>query len=244
MQRGLRFCGRSEGLWIEYARLEMIHVSKIAGRRKILGLDVEEVEEKSRRIWEDDDENTMTLPAITAEDIMSTQPPSDGTEQEALEKLKTGPALSGAIPVAIFDAAMKHIKDSDDLCRHFFDMVADFPEVPCQQSILSHIMDTMSSIAPQSPRTLIRWIQQPVLGIDVTSTDFPALFGRCLDRMKESFEMLRPISTGSETAQPIKILGQQVIAWMQSYPKTDLDVDVCSVLCSTIRKVESMSGRL
>lgn len=244
MQRGLRFCGSSEELWIEYARLEMIHVSKIAGRRRILGLDVEKVKEKSRQNSEDDDGNIITLPAITAEDIMPAQRPSDGVEQEALEKLSTSPAVSGAIPVAIFDAAVKHFKDDIDFCQQFFDMIAEFHEVPYQESILSHIIDTLHTIAPESLGTLIRWIQQPVIGIDATSPEFPVLFGHCLDRMKKSFGTLNPISTAPEAARPISILGQQLIAWMLTYQKEDLDADVGKVIRITIRKVESISGRL
>ena len=244
MERGLRLCGSSDRLWIEYARLEMIHVSKIAGRRRVLGLDTKEVEEKSRQCSEDENEDMVTLPAITAEDIMSTTNPNDCAEQEALEKLSTGPALSGAIPIAIFDAAIKTFKESDELCQQFFDLVAGFREAPCQQSILSHIMDTLRLLAPKSPRTLIRWIQQPVIGIDVTSPDFPTYFGLCLDRMQQSFEILTPISTVTETARPMSILGQQITAWMLSYQKEDLDADVRKVMMTTIRKVESMSRRL
>ena len=244
MQRGLRLCESSERLWIEYARLEMINVSKIAGRRRILGLDVGKVEKKSRQNSEDDDEDMITLPAITLDDIMPAQRSRDGAKQEVSEKLSTGPALSGAIPIAIFDAAIKYFKESDSLCQQFFDMVAEFEEVPCQQSILSHIIDTLRSIAPKSPGTLIRWIQQPVVGIDVTTPDFPTLFGRCLDRMKQSFETLTSIYTNPETAGPINILGQQVIAWMLSYQKEDLDADIRKVLITAIGKVESMSRRL
>ena len=244
MQRGLRFCGRSEELWIEYARLEMIHVSKIAGRRQILGLDAGKIEEKNRQISEDDVEDLINLPAITPKDIMPARWPSDGAGQEALEKLVTDSASSGAIPVAIFDAAMKHFKENDKLCQKFFDMVAEFRGVPCQQSILSRIMDTLLSIAPNSPGTLIRWMQQPVVGIDVTTPKFPALFGRCLDRMKRSFETVTRICITTETAQPRRILGQQVIAWMLSYQEEDLDADVRKVIRTTMRKVESMSGSL
>lgn len=244
MQRGLRLCGSSEKLWIEYVRLEMIHVSKIAGRRRILGFDVEKVEEKGRLNSEEDDEDMVTLSAITADDIMSAQRPSDGLEQEALEKLSTSPALSGAIPMAIFDAAMKHFKQSNELCQQFFDVIAEFHETPCQESIMAHIMDTLRTIAPESPGTLIRWIQQPVIGIDVMSPEFPALFGSCLDRIRKSFETLAPISTGPETTRPIGILGRQVIAWMLTYQNEGIDADVRKVIRITIRKAESMSGRL
>ena len=244
MQRGLRLCESSERLWIEYARLEMINVSKIAAKRRILGLDVGKVEKKSREDSEDNDEDMITLPAITLEDIMPAQRPRDGAKQEVSEKLSTGPALSGAIPIAIFDAAMKYFNKSDRLCQQFFDMVAEFGGVPCQQSILSHITDVLRSIAPKSPGTLLRWIQQPVIGIGVTTPDFPTLFGRCLDRMKQSFETLTSNYTNPETEGLINILGQQVIAWMLSYQKEDLDADIRKVLTTTIRKVESMSDRL
>ena len=244
MQRGLRLCGSSQVLWIEYAKLEMINIGRMAGRTRILGLDVEKVEEKSRQNSEDAHDDMITLPTFTAEDTMPVQPPSGGVEGEALEKLSTSPALSGAIPMAIFDAAMKHFKEDNELCQQFFDVVAEFHDVPCQESVLSHMMDTLQAIAPESPGTLIRWIQQPVISIEVTSPAFPALFGLCLDRMKKSFETLIPSSIAPETVRPRSILGQQVIAWMLTYQKEYLDADVRKVIETAIRKVESISGRI
>ena len=241
MQRGLRLCGSSERLWVEYAKLEMMHISKIAGRKRILGLDVAEIERESTQNTGDDDHSIINLPAITSEDFMPTQRPSDGLE--VLEKLGTGPVLLGAIPMAIFDAAMKQFKSSDNLCQQFFDMITEFSQVPCQQSILCHILDTLRSVAPKSPETLIRWIQQPVTGIDVTTPEFPALFRCCLDHMKKSFETLTPIPARQGIARPISILGQQVVAWLLSYQKEILDADIRQVMSTTIRKVESMSSK-
>ena len=241
MQRGLRLCGSSERLWVEYAKLEMMHISKIVGRKQILGLDIAEIEKESTQNTGNDDDSMKNLPAITPKEIMPAQRPSDGLE--VLEKLGTGPVLLGAIPMAIFDAAMKHFKSSDKLCQQFFDMVAEFPQVPCHQSILYHIMDTLHSVAPKSPETLIRWIRQPVTGIDVTTPEFPALFRCCLDHMKKSFEILTSIPVRQGTARPMSILGQQVIAWLLSYQKEVLDADIRQVMSTTIRKVESMSSR-
>ena len=243
MQRGLRLCGSSEELWVEYAKLEMRYISTIAGRKRILGLDVAEIEEESTQNTGNDDDGMINLPAITPEDFMPAQRLSDDTKLEVLEKLGTGPVLLGAIPMAIFDAAMKQFKSSDKLCQQFFDMIAEFPQVSCQQSILCHIMDTLRSVAPKSPETLIRWIQQPVTGIDVTTPEFPALFRCCLSHMKESFETLTPIPTRQGTARPMNILGHQIIAWLLSYQKEILDVDIRQVISTTIRKVELMSSR-
>lgn len=240
MQRGLRLCGSSERLWVEYAKLELMHIFKIAGRKRILGLDVAEIERETTQNIEDDDDSMIDLSAIIPEDLMPSQRPSDGLE--VLEKLGTGPVRLGAIPVAIFDAAIKHFKLSDKLCQQFFDMVAEFPQVSCQQSILCHILDTLRSVAPKSPETLIRWIQQPVIGIDVTTPEFPALFRSCLDHMKKSFETLTPIPARQGTARPMSILGQRVIAWLLSYQKEVLHADIRQVMSTTIRKVESMSS--
>lgn len=243
MQRGLRLCGNSKPLWIEYAKLEMIHVSKIAGRRRILGLDVKKVEGKSRDNTENDNDDIIILPAITAEDIISEEQQSDGVEPEVLERRNTSPALSGVIPMAIFDAAMKHFKECNEFCQQFFDMIAEFQGTPCQESILSHIMGTLRRIAPENPGTLIRWIQQPVLGIAVSSSEFPRLFVHCLDRMQKAFETLTPITTSLEFAGPKSILGQQIIVWMLSYHERVLDTDLRKVIKMATRKVESLSRR-
>ena len=241
MQRGLRFCKGDQNIWIEYARMEMIHIFKVAGRRRILGLDVEKIEEKGRQNPEDDYEDMITLPAVTTEDIIPAQQPSTSVEQEASEKLSSSPALSGAIPMAIFDAAMKHFTGDNVFGQKFFDMVAEFCGVTCQDSILSYIIDTLRRIAPESPGTLVRWIRQPVIGIDARSPEFPALFGRCLDRIRTT---LTPISTAPATARPLSILGQQVIAWILTYQTEDLDADVREVMRIAIGKVESILGRL
>ena len=243
MQRGLRFCGNSKALWIEYTKLEMIHISKIAGRRRILGLDVEKVEGKTRGIPENDNDDMIILPAITAEDIMPAEQKSDGVEQAVLERRNTSPALLGVIPMAIFDAAMKQFKECNELCQQFFDMIAEFQGTPCQESILSHIMGTLRRIAPKNPGTLIRWIQQPVLGIAVSSSEFPGLFVHCLDRMQKAFEILTPITTSLEITGPKSILGQQIIVWMLSYQKRELDPDLRKVIKMATRKVESLSRR-
>ena len=244
MQRGLRLCGNSKALWIEYAKLEMINVSKIAGRRRILGLDVEKVEGKSRDNPENGNDDMIILPAITAEDIMSAERKNDGVEQAVLERRNTSPALLEVIPVAIFDAAMKQFKECNELCQQFFDMIAEFQGIPCQESILSHIMGTLRRIAPKNPGTLIRWIQQPVLGIAVSSSEFPGLFAHCLDRMQKAFETLTPITPSLETTGPKSILGQQILVWMLSYQERELDTDLRKVIKMATRKVASLSQGL
>ncbi|KAL2039554.1 hypothetical protein N7G274_007826 [Stereocaulon virgatum] len=240
LQRGLRFCGRSERMWLQYARLEMGYVAKIVGRRRILGLDQEQVQQDNAGNANAIDDNVVALPIITAEDINPEQKSSEGVDQKVLDKLDASPALSGAIPIAIFDAAIKQFKEDQKLCLHFFDMIANFVDLPCTRKILVHIMETLQTLAPESPETLIRWIQQPVIGLNVDSIGFPTNLGLCLDRIKASLQRHESSLTAWKTAQSRLILEQQIIEWMLPYLEEDeLDEDVRKVIVVTLRKVWS-----
>ena len=240
MQRGLRFCKKDERIWIEYARLEMIYISKIVGRRQILGLDDQRDQQEDESRIKELNGDVVALPAITAEDIDPHKRPSADVDQEALEKLSASPALLGAIPTAIFAAAMKDFKDSNKLCHQFFDMVAEFNNLRCTAQILVHLTETMHAFAPGDPETLIRWIQQPVIGTDVSSAGFPTNFGVSLDRIQTSFKRLESSSAVPNILRPRTILEQQIFEWLLSYLKyEDLDPDIRKVIVMTLRKVWS-----
>ena len=240
MQRGLRFCKKDERIWIEYARLEMIYISKVVGRRQILGLDDQRDQQEAENREEELNGDVVALPAITAEDIDPHQRPNADVDQEALEKLSASPALSGAIPTAIFDAAMKEFKDSHKLCYQFFDMVAEFPNLPCTAQILVHLTETMHAFAPGDPETLIRWIQQPVISTDVSSAGFPTNFGVSLDRIQTSFKRLESSFAALNILRPRIILEQQILEWLLSYLKYEgLDPDIRKVIVMTLRKMWS-----
>lgn len=51
MQRGLRFCKNSSALWLQYAKLELVYIAKIAARRQILGVG-ENAPKKKRKLVE------------------------------------------------------------------------------------------------------------------------------------------------------------------------------------------------
>lgn len=238
MQRGLRFCKNNERIWIEYARLEMIYISRIVGRRQILGLDDQREQQEDENRIEGISGDVVTLPAITAEDIDPHQRPSGDVDQEALEKLSASPALAGAIPTAIFDAAMKEFKDSHKLCQPFFDMVAEFHNLPCTAQILVHLTETMYAVAPEDPEILIRWIKQPVIGTDVYSAAFPTNLGVSLDRIQTSFKRFESVTAAPNALRAQINLEQQILEWLLSYLKDEgLDPDILKVIVMTLRKV-------
>ena len=240
MQRGLRFCKREERLWVEYLRLELIWVVKVWARRRILGVDgrAKREEEGEETAGEGIEGDVVALPKITAEDVNPKRRDDDGMDQEALEKLEKSPALSGAIPIAIFDAAMKEFRGDEALCLRFFDTVSEFHDAPVTKKILEHIMEVLQTF--ESPEAFIRFIRQPVMGLRAISPGFPTNLGLCLDRIKMAFKRLEPMITTPTTPRPRGILDGYVVDWMLPYlEEKELDPDVRKVIMMTVRKVWS-----
>lgn len=101
MQRGLRFNQDSTLLWLEYAKLELLYVSKILTRRKLLGIMKDENEQ-----LDEQGEGHVQLPAMDSQDLINndlkTLPEAD---MSMLGTPETNPALKGDVALAIYDAA-------------------------------------------------------------------------------------------------------------------------------------------
>ena len=218
----------------------MIWVAKVWARRKILGVDggekkVGDEEEMSREGIEGD---MVALPKITAEDINPRRRDEDGMDQEALERLEKSPALSGAIPIAIFDAAMKEFRGDEALCLRFFDTCSEFYDAPVTKKILEHIIEVLQTY--ESPDALIRFIRQPVTGLRAISPGFPTNLGLCLDRMKVAFQKLNPADITPTKSRLRSTLDGYVIDWILPYlEEKKLDPDIRTVVVMTLRKVWS-----
>ena len=99
MQRGLRFCRDSEEMWLTYAKLELLYISKIHARQKVLGVRNKEGTNAPIEGDADEEADMIALPNLTAEDLNgNTEVAQEGTAR--LDKLSLSPALSGAIPIA------------------------------------------------------------------------------------------------------------------------------------------------
>ncbi|KAJ5294069.1 hypothetical protein PENANT_c009G02316 [Penicillium antarcticum] len=229
MQRGLRFCKSSRTIWIQYAKLELIYIAKLVARQRILGLDEnqkpQQVEETG---FDDPNADMIAIPKLTAEDIDPTTEEDGEVDQAALQTLNATPALSGAIPLTIFDTASKHFNYDDRFGQEFYDMVWEFQDVPCLQKILGHVTETMREHKPSSPRTQICYIKFPTAGVPVTSPEFPRALGGSLARLREY-----PLG---------KELARQVVDWLQPVAATEnLDPSLQKVIAATIRNAERAS---
>ncbi|KAL2868365.1 snoRNA-binding rRNA-processing protein UTP6 [Aspergillus lucknowensis] len=225
MQRGLRFCKSSKNLWIQYAKLELIYITKLVARQRILGLD-DKIEAPEQWASVDDlGADMIAMPRITEEDINPSDTGRDGVNRAALQTLNSTPALSGAIPLAIFDSAIKNFDYDERFSHEFFDMVFEFEEIPCLQNILSHIVDVMQKSKSAGYHTLICYIKLPTAGIQATSVEFPRALGVALSRLQEH----------RRTPQVAK----EVVSWLSQVAQTkDLDPSLQKAIDVTIHSAE------
>jgi U3 small nucleolar RNA-associated protein 6 len=226
MQRGLRFCEMKRELWIEYARLECIYVAKIAIRHRILGMD-----KVKAVIEEEEGEDMMRLPQITEEDINPSLQQEKGDEEldeSALKNLENTPAITGAIPIAIFDAAMKKFNHEEKVGEQFFDMVAEFERTSAFDRILRHIVSTMVESIPDAVATVACQMRLPLIGIDTESPQFPTAIGESLRITRQA--MFRLPLCKQEIAQ------RAVRLFLPYAQDSELDPDILTVLSASIRQ--------
>ncbi|CAG5147984.1 uncharacterized protein ALTATR162_LOCUS2128 [Alternaria atra] len=186
MQRGLRFCKNSEVMWLQYAKLETIYVGKIAGRRKILGLDIDRT--KKPGTDEDGDEDMIALPVVTAEDVNPSLKQDDGVDEVALQNLASAPVLTGAIPLAVFDSAMKQFQGKAKLAEKFFDMFAEFSQLACIPRILQHVLDYLQDNSPHAVETAICSFHMQLFGCDPADSEIALALSKALDMISSTIQ--------------------------------------------------------
>ena len=217
-QRGLRFCKNSKELWLSYARTELTYISKIITRQQILGLVDLKIKQENGGDLDDPDADVIALPTITAQDVDPTLRAMDDADGDALQSLLKTPALSGAIPIAIFDAATAHIDDVA-FSGQFFDLVWDLQSIPCSTKIAQHVLHHLKSKYPNDPVTLDCCIRQPMLAISPATVEFPVALGNAFTRLKSSLDDHCSVS-----------LIRRTVCWVSQYLKLDLDESVGAAL--------------
>ncbi|PQE14399.1 hypothetical protein CJF30_00006995 [Rutstroemia sp. NJR-2017a BBW] len=236
MQRGTRFCTMNKDLWIEYAKLEMIYLAKIALRRKILGLDIDrtieapkEIEEPATESGFETSQDVIAIPEFQDNTMQPSLMAKVGVDKEAAQDPMNTPALNGAIPLAIFDVARKQPFFSPAAAEDFFDMFAAFTQVRCLPRILQHVLDCMRESYAKEPSTCNCYVRQPLIGIDHNSPEFAVALGSSLNRLRESMEV-----TNNKPQ-----LSMKTKAWIEGILKySDLDPAIKTVLEHTARKLE------
>jgi U3 small nucleolar RNA-associated protein 6 len=228
MQRGLRFCKDNREIWLQFAKLEMIYIEKIAARRRILGLDGQGKRKRETPAEVQDNDDFIGLHAVTAEDINPSLSKADGMDEIALRNLENTPAVGGAIPIAIFDEAMKHFKNDERLAQDFFETVLGFSLAPCRRKVLQHISD---HVKRTNRRTLTNWscqIRLATFEIDPKSPKFPAA-------LRQVLEMVKTAQSDLQDRKPQ--VAEMAVRHLSPFAAQEgLDPDLQKVLDATIRE--------
>ncbi|POS69566.1 hypothetical protein DHEL01_v212040 [Diaporthe helianthi] len=240
--RGCRFCNSTVDLWLEYARVEMEWLAKMerkkCGKKGLEGARAEETVEDGDvlRLGNDDSEddefedNEILPDPLADEHSKQAKEARKVFSEEAIKKLEKSPALQGAIPKAVFDIARKQPFYSASAAEAFFDMFADFTAVSAQPVIIQHVLDAMVEEYPRHPATCGCVVRQPLVGVDVTTVEFPRALREVLARLK----------TQTDVTEDKAKLAAKTVAWIKPILKRkDLDDNVRTVLEHTKRKLEN-----
>lgn len=230
MQRGLRFCKNKKEIWLQDFKLEVGWIAKIHARRQILGIEQDALKEEVRVAAQD--ENILDATNVDAEDVLPDDPGAtlDKVDVDAIQNLDNTPVMSGAIPIAVFDAAMDQFENDTTLAFSFFEAARTVGHVPPIRKILQHIHTVMSSTRANAFSTLAMSISLPMYGMSANDPEFPAALR----------EMLQNLSRGLVAVDTKD--RDQLSAWCRAFLESllteDMDDDLKLVLQSKVASLQ------
>jgi U3 small nucleolar RNA-associated protein 6 len=237
MQRGLRFCKEARHMWLEYAKLEMTYVAKLATRGQVLGLNRNRSTEEVNSHVDGEYGYTGGSPKLSYTEKDLSFEALEPIDQPTSERLEALPVVSGAIPIAIFDAAMKHFQGDVTVGEEFFDMIAGFHGVQHTATILEHITRSLGQTAASSPIALSCFIRQPLVGVGALSPEFPGAFALVIDRLNSTMQDQIFSRRSKEGPASRSLLAQRIMKWILSFISDDLDSDIIKVITITLKKL-------
>ncbi|KAL2150453.1 hypothetical protein VTH82DRAFT_7016 [Thermothelomyces myriococcoides] len=245
--RGCRFCTAEPTLWVEYARCEMEWLARIeakkAGKGVRKGVNAMEAVKATEAVQEGDvmmfddsdsddsgDEDGLMLPDPDAQGQEGKTAKPQVFDEETTKKMEQSPALSGAIPMAIFDIAKKQPFYGPVAAEAFFDTFAVFTNVSSQPKIVQHVLTAMEEAFPNHPCTCSCRVRQPLIGVDAQTAAFPKALRESLARLK----------SGMERTEDKKALADKTVVWINGILETEgLDVAIKTVLEHTKQSLQS-----
>lgn len=221
MKRGIRFNKNSTTMYLEFAKLEMTY---IATRRRIVGLEGKAARPKELEAETNVDNleaDMITLPTTEAEDL-------NVDLERALEVLASTPAMNGAIPMAIFDEAMRQFSNDVVLGERFFNMFAGFAQVACTPRILDHVLAHLVATTASSASTKSCSCRRPIVGVSVNSADFLMVLRSVLKNIKTAM--------ADSTTKPQ--LAEKISAWLAPLGiANDVAPEVKIVISATLKQL-------
>ncbi|KAK5082082.1 U3 snoRNP protein [Lithohypha guttulata] len=219
MQRGLRFCKNSKDLWLQNFRLEIAWIAKIHARRRILGVEKNAMKEEEIKVTGDD--NMMMLPKLTAQDIAPESEQMDKVDVTALDNLEATPVLSGAIPIAILDAACKQLPGDVDFAFKFFEEASSSYNLPAIVTIRTHIDRVLQEMDAQA------WQSCASRNISFDDHRFPSALREALANMNQ----------GLARTKQREALKDWCRGYLEAWEQADMDPALLMVLQSKLQSL-------
>ncbi|KAK3312904.1 U3 small nucleolar RNA-associated protein 6-domain-containing protein [Apodospora peruviana] len=253
--RGCRFCTGEATLWVEYARCEMEWLTQVEAKKAGKGLRkgvsageaikaTEAIQDGDHIALDDDDsddedqqhdDDMMILPDPDSETQIGggAKPAPKIFDEEATKNMEQSPALTGAIPMAIFDISKKQRFFGPAAAETFFDMFASFSKLSSQGRIVQHVLGAMTELFPNHASTCSCLVRQPLIGVDVNTPAFPKA-------LRESLARLR---AGLDQTDDKKALARKLVSWVEAILAVEgLDEAIRTVLGHTKMSLEEVAG--
>ncbi|KAH8174924.1 u3 small nucleolar RNA-associated protein 6 domain-containing protein [Sarocladium implicatum] len=226
--RGCRFCNKDAGLWIEYARCEMewlLKVQEDAKKNPPKSKIASDAQNELRLVGlsddEDEEEGDVVMPKPSADEpkVIDTQ---------SAKQLLSGPAMDGAIPMAVFDVCRKQSFFTPASASTFFDMFTSYRSLDVQPRITAHVLAAMDLHYPEDPHTCDCHVREPLVALDPYTAEFPKRLRGVLATLREKLET----TTDKEALQGL------AVKWIDRYLEMkSLDTAIQTVLQETKRQM-------
>jgi U3 small nucleolar RNA-associated protein 6 len=207
LQLSLRLNPEKRKLWLEYAKLECLYILKIMERRRILGLD-----HTKEEVTEDRGEfegNEILLPTITQNELQ-TDVRFDPLLVSPLTDVTKNPALTGAIPMAVYSSAITSRFDDISLAAGFYDVFAPFhSKLSFIDSSLATVKNHLEEVFRGRGKTLVVQVKYHARGITPLDKRFP---GALREMMKTASVVdTIPVREQKEFREGLKMYLEEVL---------------------------------
>jgi U3 small nucleolar RNA-associated protein 6 len=237
LQRALRFCPKEIAIWLEYARLEMLFISKISENLLQLGVTSDQEDSLAVEEVQTIDETTADIIELPDVDLEHTGSKTlEPLDTQALRNMASTPALSGDIVIAIFDTAMKEFDDDATLAEQFFDIIAEFHKLSCTQRLLKHIVQCLGRQVPATVSGAICVFKLPLVGVDPTSSKFPLALRHALQLIRAS------IVQQHNKQKRLNIAEKVACTILPLVVNNDIDSEIQTVIGSVLSQIVKLLG--
>ncbi|GAA5810647.1 hypothetical protein MFLAVUS_004071 [Mucor flavus] len=248
LQRALRLMPQNQQLWHEYFRLELIYIEKIKLRRRVLGIEEEKGEDAMEVDNENDDDNTIKLPAVTGEDASKWKEDEGDDDEEKkkrtldendIAKLEesNNPILQGLLAKIIYDNAIDTIPSDIEFRKKFVDIYREFTNT---ETHIQHVYDTIRRDMRDVPAArgflaarhlFIITKKEEGKKTQYISVNDPAFIPALKSCVEEFDEALKELNVSEMWEQYVKFL----LNWFSLVSEANLKLYLCKLLQKTFK---------